>query len=53
MNYDAVERLYCPEVREVLTLHVPGSEATCFYPKLMDYITSCFIEKNLLPLERL
>lgn len=53
MNYDAVARLCRPEVREDLTLHVPGSESTCFYLKLMDYIPSRFIEKNLLPLERL
>ena len=52
MNFDAVARLCRPEVREALTVHIPGSEATCFYLKLMDYITSAFIEKNLLPLER-
>lgn len=33
MNYDAVLRLCRPKLRKLLSIHVPGSEATCFYLK--------------------
>jgi hypothetical protein len=52
MNYDAVGRLCRPEVRELLAKYVSGSAGTCFFLKLMSYITSSFIQKDLTPLER-
>ena len=53
MNYDAVNRLTNPIIRKLLEDHVKGSDATCFYLKLMDYSTSSFLDKNLSPLERI
>ena len=47
MNYDAVLRLCRPELRELLSIHVPGSEATCFYLKLMHFITTSYLNKKI------
>jgi hypothetical protein len=53
MNYDAVTRLCRPELRKLLEELIPGSSATCFYLKLMDSITSSFLNKSITPLERI
>ena len=52
MNYDAVLRLCRPELRELIAKHVPNSEGTCFYLKIMSNITSSYLDKNITPLER-
>nr|CAH0101513.1 unnamed protein product [Daphnia galeata] len=52
MNYPSVERLCKQKVIDLLEQHVPGSDATRFFLKLMLYSTSSFLDPNLSPLSR-
>lgn len=57
MNVDSVKRIFSQKVGECLKKHVPGSNATILYLKLIRFIFLAFSykdqEKDITPLERI
>lgn len=52
-NYDSLQRIMQPKVRQALFDHVIGSEGTIEYIRLCHEITSSLYENDLPPLERI
>lgn len=51
-NYSSYEKITSIRVRNALSEHVVGSEATVKYLEKCDQITSSFMQDDLMPLER-
>lgn len=52
-NFNSLKRCMTLRVRNALTQFVPGSEGTSFYLLLCEEITSSFMSKDMIPLERI
>jgi hypothetical protein len=53
MNYSSVIKLIDPKVSFYLSQHVPGSEATILYLKLMRFTILPFVDEDMPPSERI
>lgn len=51
-NYRSAEKMCHVRVRQCLQEHIPGSEATVIYLKMMDYATSAYLDPSLSPSDR-
>lgn len=52
MNFKAVEKLINEEVRNNINEHIPNSEGTCEYLRLMQCVIHSFLKKDMTPNER-
>lgn len=51
-NFSSLEKCMGSRVRNALTQFIPESEGTAFYLLLCEEITTSFMSKNMMPLER-
>lgn len=52
MNYKSVEKISDPKVTDLLQKHVPGSDATILYLKIINLFMDAFVDKTLQPPQR-
>lgn len=53
MNFDAVEKISKEHVIELLNTHIPQSQGTVAYLKIIRFVLDSFLSKHLTPSERL
>lgn len=52
-NFNSLKKCMSARVRDTLTQYVPDSEGTAFYLLLCEEITCSFMDKKMMPLERI
>lgn len=51
-NFNSLKKCMSSRVRNAMERYVPESEGTAFYLLLCEEITSSFMSRNMMPLER-